>query len=271
MKTLGVKTVIVAYNKTKQGAYCKAVSTYYKLEVTNPVVSLEITTLPFITTYYYYSSDPIIFNKTGLVVTGTYSDGTKGVIPNATLQFGKIPAVSGTQSVLISYVGATKTVTTTCPLTLVKGIAQVGLTDMTTAWWSAFSDDYNVASGTSKTITLYCYSDNAANYHSPCTILRKADKSEYAVVRMDNFGWGNGYNTATLTSDWNWDNFASSISGSRVAITVTNNGNNTADILYKVTYVNGESHFQKYAGVTVDSSDLNCALVTEGSYLVIIK
>lgn len=161
--------------------------------------------------------------------------------------------------------------TTTCPLTLVKGIAQVGLTDMTTAWWSAFSDDYNVASGTSKTITLYCYSDNAANYHSPCTILRKADKSEYAVVRMDNFGWGNGYNTATLTSDWNWDNFASSISGSRVAITVTNNGNNTADILYKVTYVNGESHFQKYAGVTVDSSDLNCALVTEGSYLVIIK
>ena len=271
MTTLGVKTVIVAYNKTKQGAYCKAVSTYYKLEVTNPVVSLEITTLPFITTYYYYSSDPIIFNKTGLVVTGTYSDGTKGVIPNATLQFGKIPAVSGTQSVLISYVGATKTVTTTCPLTIVKGIAQVGVTDMSTAWWTAFSDDYIVAPGTSKTITLYCYSDNLANYHSPCTILRKADKSEYAVVRMDNFGWGNGYNTATLTSDWNWDNFASSISGSKVVITVTNNGNNTADILYNVTYVNGESHFQKYAGVTVDSSDLNCALVTEGSYLVIIK
>jgi len=271
MKTLGVKTVIVAYNKTKQGAYCKAISTYYKLEVTNPVVKLEVTTVPAITTYYYFSGDPIVFNTKGLVVTGTYSDGTKGVIPNATLQFGKIPAVSGTQSVLISYVGATKTVTTTCPLTLVKGIAQVGLTDMTTAWWSAFSDDYNVASGTSKTITLYCYSDNAANYHSPCTILRKADKTENAVVRMDSFGWGNGYGTATLTSDWNWDNFSSSISGSKVVITVTNNGNNTADILYNVTYINGETHFQKYAGVTVDSSDLNCALVTEGSYLVIIK
>jgi len=271
MKTLGVKTVIVAYNKTKQGAYCKAISTYYKLEVTNPVVKLEVTAVPAITTYYYFSGDPIVFNTKGLVVTGTYSDGTKGVIPNATLQFGKIPAVSGTQSVLISYVGATKTVTTTCPLTLVKGIAQVGLTDMTTAWWSAFSDDYNVASGTSKTITLYCYSDNAANYHSPCTILRKADKTENAVVRMDSFGWGNGYGTATLTSDWNWDNFSSSISGSKVVITVTNNGNNTADILYNVTYINGETHFQKYAGVTVDSSDLNCALVTEGSYLVIIK
>jgi hypothetical protein len=57
---------------------------------------------------------------------------------------------------------------------------------------------------------------------------------------MDNFGWGNGYNTATLTSDWNWDNFSSSISGSKVVITVTNNGNNTADILYNVTYINGK-------------------------------
>jgi hypothetical protein len=38
-----------------------------------------------------------------------------------------------------------------------------------------------------------------------------------------------------------------------------------------VTYANGETHFQKYAGVTVDSSDLNCALVTEESYLVIVN
>ena len=117
---------------------------------------------------------------------------------------------------------------------------------------------------------MYCYSDNLANWHSPCTILRKADKTaEYAVVRMDNFGWGNGYGTAIRTSDWNWDIFTSSISGSRVVITVTNNGDNTADILYNVTYANGETHFQKYAGVTVDSADLTCALVTEVSYLVI--
>lgn len=88
---------------------------------------------------------------------------------------------------------------------------------------------------------------------------------------MDNFGWGDGYATATLTNDWNFDTFASNISGSRVVITVTNNGDNTADILYNVTYANGEMHFQRYAGITVDSSDLNCALVTEGSYLVIVE
>ena len=271
MTTLGVKTVVVAYSKTKQGAYCKAVTTFYKLEVTNPVVSLEVTTMPLITKYYYFSSDPILFNTTGLVVTGTYSDGTKAVIPKETLQFGKIPAASGSQNVVISYVGATKTVTTTCPLTLVKGIGQVGANDFSTAWWTAFSADYKVPSGSSKTLTMYCYSDNLANWHSPCTILRKTDKTENAVVRMDSFGWGAGYGTATLTSDWNWDKFTSNISGSKVVITVTNNGNNTADVLYNVTYATGETHFQKYAGVTVDSADLNCALVTEVSYLVIVE
>ena len=56
-----------------------------------------------------------------------------------------------------------------------------------------------------------------------------------------------------------------------MVITVTNNGDNTADINYDVTYATGETHFQKYAGVTVDSSDLNCALVIEGAYVVITE
>ena len=271
MTTLGTKTVIVAYSKTKQGAYCQAVSTYYNLEVTNPISSLEVTTLPIITTYYYFNNDSIFFNTTGIAVTATYSDGTTAIMDKEALKFGKIPAAEGSQSVVISYIGATSTVTTTCPLTLVKGVSQVGNTDFSSAWWTAFSADYTVASGSSKTITMYCYSDNLANWHSPCTILRKADMSEYAVVRMDNFGWGSGYGTATLTSDWSWDTFTSNISGSKVVITVTNNGDNTADILYNVTYANGETHFQKYAGVTVDSSDLNCALVTELSYLVFVE
>ena len=272
MTTLGTKTVVVAYSKTKQGAYTQAVSTFYMLVVTNPVVSLEITTLPNITTYYYFSSDPILFNTKGIVVTATYSDGSQIIIPNESLQFGQITAASGAQSVDISYVGATNTVTTTCPLTLVKGIAQVGANDFSTGWWTEFSDDYNVASGSSKTLTMYCYSNNINNWHSPCTILRKADKSENAVVRMDNWGWGTGYDgIATATSDWNWDIFTPNINGSKVIITVTNNGNNTADILYNVTYASGETHFQKYEGITVDSADLYCALVIEGAYVVIVE
>jgi hypothetical protein len=270
MTTLGVKTVVAAYSKTKQGKFGPPVSTLYTLEVTNSVSSLAVTTMPTITTYYYFSSAPIIFNTRGLVVTATYSDGSTGVMPHENLEFSTIPAASGAQNAVISYEGASSTVTTTCPLMLIQGDSQVGATNFSTAWWTAFSDNYTVASGSSRTITMYCYSNNLANWNSPSTILRKADNTEYAVVRMDNFGWGPGYGTATATSNWNWPTFTANISGSKVVITVTNNGDNTADILYNVTYANGETHFQEYAGITVDSSDLTCALVTEGAYLVIV-
>lgn len=270
MSTPGVKTVIVAYSKTKQGAYTQAVSTLYTLEVTNPISELEVTTPPLISTYYFYSEDPIIFNKTGIVVIATFSDGTQSVVSNNSLKFSNITAQEGTQEVLISYVGESSTITTTCPITLVKGASQVGVSDFSTAWWSAFSEDYRVASGASKAVTLYCYSNNAENYNSPSVILRKESLEEFAVVRMDHFGWGDGFATAVASSNWNWDTFKPNISGSKVVITVTNNGDNTADVHYDVTFANGDTHFQNYDGITIDSSDLNFALVTEGAYLVII-
>ena len=146
MTTLGEKTVIVSYSKSKQGNYAKAVSTLYTLEVTNPVSSLEVTTMPDITTYYFFSSDSIIFNTKGIVVTATYSDGTTGILANTSLLFSKIPAAEGSQNAVISYVGATDTITTTVPLTLVKGVSQVGFTDFSTPW-PTYSDEYSVASG----------------------------------------------------------------------------------------------------------------------------
>ncbi|WP_297094799.1 hypothetical protein [uncultured Draconibacterium sp.] len=272
MTTLGEKTVIVAYNKTKQGELSEPVTTLYTLEVTNSVTALEVTTLPNITEYYFYTDTmDIIFNTRGLVVTATYSDGTTGVLSNESLQFSTIPAAEGAQEAVISYVGATNTVTTTCPLTLTKGIGQVGAYDFSTGWWTQFSEDYAVPSGESTTIKMYAYSNGVNNWNSPSTILRKADMTEYGVVRMDNFGWGDGYATSTNTNDWNFDIFGASISGSLIEITVTNNGDNTADIRYDVTYATGETHFQEYAGITVDSSDLNTAIVLEGSYIVIVE
>lgn len=271
MTTLGTKTVIVAYSKTKQGAYTQAVSTYYNLAVTNPVVSLQVTTLPVITTYYFYNSAPILFNTKGIVVTATYSDGSQAVIPNESLQFGTIPAATGSQSAVISYVGATSTITTTCSVTLVKGVGQVGANNFSTAFWGAHSPDYTVTSGNSKVFTLYCYSNEAENWKSPITILRKTDQTEYAVVRMDDAGWGNGYGTAIRTNNWNWEIFKSNISGSKIVITVSNNGDNTANVRYDVTYVNGETHYQTYNGITIDSSDLTCALTVENCYVVITE
>lgn len=270
MNTVGKKTVTVAYSKSKKGNYCQAVATFYTLEVINPVASLEVTTAPTYTKYYYFSNDSIAFNNEGLVVTATYADGATGVISNASLSFSKIGVTAEKPYALISYVGASATVTVECPVTLVKGVAQVGNVDFSSGWWTAFSDDHKIASGESYTFKMQLYSDNLANYHSPCTILRKADMAEYGVVRMDNFGWGDGYDNSHNESDWNWDIFATSQNNSYIEITVTNNGDNTATVRYDVTYANGEKHFMQYV-MNVDSSDLQAALVTEESYLIILE
>ncbi len=269
MVTLGEKTVVVAYNKTKQGKYTQGVSSYYTLEVTNPVSSLEVTTPPDVTTYAYPGpATPMLrFDPTGMIVTATYSDGSTGVISNESLKF-EMPSAEGSQEAVISYVGATNTVTTTIAITNVIGqIDQVGATDLSSGFWTAFSHEYNVASGSSRTFKMNLYSTGAENYHSPVVILRKGDLTEFAILRMDHFGWGDGYATATATSDWNWDTFTDNLNGSYIEITITNNGDNTADVRFDVTHANDETHFQLYEGITVDSSDLNSTITVEKSYV----
>ena len=276
LSTVGTKTIIYSYSKTKQGNYGKAVAGTYTLEVVNPVVSMAVTKQPALTTYYVYEAAPatLAFSTAGMEVTATYADGATGVVNNSSLICGEVPVTPGEQEVEIKYVGVSATITTTCKINVVKGVAEVGLADCTTPWWTAFAADKVVASGESVTFKMMVYSSGKENYHSPCTILRQADLVENAVVRMDNFGWGAGYDgndTKVLESNWNWDVFKSSINLSNVTITVTNNGDNTADIRYVVIYPDGEEHFQNYLGIKVNSADLQAALVTEGSYLVLYE
>ena len=255
MSTLGEKTVIVSYNKTKKGELAEdAVSTYYTLEVTNPVASLEVTTMPNVTTYTFPGPAAPVFDPTGMEVTATYSDGTTGVIANENLQF-EIPGADGAQDAVVSYIGTTDTVTTTVPITNVMGgTYQVGATDFSSGFMAEFSNDYNVASESTKTFQMDLYSSEAENWNSPTVFLRGADGTEYANVRMDNYGWGDGYDTATATNDWNWDVFAENLDGSSIEVTVTNVGDGTANVRYDVTYANGDTHFQLYEGITVDLS-----------------
>ena len=50
-------------------------------------------------------------------------------------------------------------------------------------------------------------------------------------------------------------------------MTVANSGNGKASVRYYVVYANGETHFQYYDNITVDSADVQFAFVTEASYL----
>lgn len=274
MATVGEKTVIVAYNKTKQGEFTQAISAFYNLNVINAVSSLEVTTLPEVTTYTFPGPAAPVFDPAGLVVTATYSDGSTGVIANDVLQYDN-PGGEGVKDVVISYTGAAGTVSTTVSVTNVTGgINQVGATDFSSPFFSEFSNEYKVASGSSKTFKMRLYSSEANNYNSPVVVLRRSDLSEYGAVRMDNYGWSGANNTAanldvlgwTLTNDWDFDVFAENLDDSEVTVTVTNMGNGTANVRYDVTYANGDTHFQLYEGITVDSSNLYFGVTVDGCY-----
>ena len=156
-----------------------------------------------------------------------------------------------------------------------KQAARVGADDFSNGWWSAFSKDWTVAAGESLSVGMEVHSLAQLNHQSPCTIVRKANGTEYGVVRMDHFGWLYATNTNEglaelgwiLASNWTWDGFAANIEGSHVTVTVANSGNGKASVRYYVVYANGETHFQYYDNITVDSADVQFAFVTEASYL----
>ncbi len=272
LTTIGSKIVIASYGLSKEGVATTPVSTYYTLNVTNSIASIAVKTQPTITTYYYAGSVVPQFDSTGLELEATYSDGSTGDLDVSNVTFGTLPAASGSQTVTASY---SESISCEIPVTMVEGVAAIGAADYSNGWWTTFTaSDTQVTVGSPVTYDMYVYSDNLGNWHSPCVILRDASLAEYAVVRMDNYGWGGAvgsYDTATLTSDWNWDTFTSNINGSHVVITVTATSDTTADIYYDVTYANGETHYQSYSGITVDASNLYSALVTEESLLILTK
>lgn len=276
LTTIGEKTVVLSYSKTKLGNAGATVIGYYKVSVVNNVVSIEVTKMPTLSTYYIFDQlegTKLRFDTCGLVVTATYADNSKGVIANDALVFDSIPAAVGTPDVKITYVGSTSESSTTCKVNVVKGISEVGKADYSNAWWTTFTRDTALQAGDSVVYKAMLYSKAAENYHSPCVILRNAALAEYAVTRMDHYGWGaDGWDAkAVKTSNWNWDLFKQNLTYSLITITVKNNGDGTANVKYDVVYPNGENHFQYYTNITVDSADLQTAIVLESSYLVFFE
>lgn len=153
----------------------------------------------------------------------------------------------------------------------------IGNTDLTTLWWTAFSDVVKVEEGETKTVTFKNYSNEVNNWNNFVVILQNvatghsatdtAGYKEYAVVRPDNYGWGEGFGTAVPESNWNWDTFKSDMNGATVVVSITNNGT-TADVVADITTKDGATHFQKYSGITIDGELYYCLSVQEG-YLVL--
>ena len=284
MDTPGEKILVAVYNKTFKGENCnQPVMANATFEVVEKIVSIEVTTQPTRNTYYVYTSAAtealtdrtLAFDPTGMVVTATYVNGTSKPVDNSILSFSTVPAIEGTQTVTISAEdGVTAQVNVTVAESAVSevnnSIAMVGAEDNSTAFWGAFSDEFNVPVGETKSISFTNYSSMAGNWNNFVVVLRGAALNEYGVVRADNYGWGNGYAACRAAgTQGDWATWLAGMNGAVVTVYVTNCGNGTADVQAIMQGTTGTTSTQYYLGInTVDPDDLNFALTVDGCHLV---
>lgn len=288
MDTTGEKVLVAVYNKTFKGENCEQpVITNATFQVVEKIEYIEITNVPSRTKYYYYTSKAteslanrtMAFDPTDMVVTAKYANGESKVIDNSKLRFSSVPAKEGKHKVVIT---AEEVVTSEVEVEVAESVLSVvtnsspvlGAEDCSSAWWTVFSDDFKVPSGETKSISFTNYSSMAGNWNNYVVILRKEVKeTEYAVVRADNYGWGDGYAACqTSGGQSDWTTWLNGMNGAKVTVYVTNCGNGTADVQVVMQGTDGTTSIQYYLGInTIDPNDLYFALTVDGSCLVFDK
>lgn len=282
MDEVGEKTLIAIYNKTFKGENAATpIVANAKFNVVAGIKTITVTQAPTRTNYYYYNSAAVdgvnhtlAFDPTGMVVYATYVEGEPGVIDNSKLTFSRIPATAGKHEVTITTEnGRTATVEVNVAESAVKAVTptpvSLGAEDCSTAWWTEFTENMKIPAGETFEFNFTNYSSGVNNWNNYVVILRKADLAEYAVVRSDNYGWGNGYAACTpIGTQGDWATWLATMNGAKVKLFVTNCNNGTADIQAIVTGTDGSVTTQSYLGInTIDPSDLNVAFTVDSSHL----
>ena len=282
MDEVGEKTLIAIYNKTFKGENAATpIVANAKFNVVAGIKTITVTQAPTRTNYYYYNSAAVdgvnhtlAFDPTGMVVYATYVEGEPGVIDNSKLTFSRIPATAGKHEVTITTEnGRTATVEVNVAESAVKAVTptpvSLGAEDCSTAWWTEFTENMKIPAGETFEFNFTNYSSGVNNWNNYVVILRKADLAEYAVVRSDNYGWGNGYAACTpIGTQGDWATWLATMNGAKVKLFVTNCNNGTADVQAIVTGTDGSVTVQNYLGInTIDPSDLNVAFTVDSSHL----
>ena len=288
MDTPGAKTLVAAYNKTFRGENCDApIMAYANFEVVEKIVSIEVTTQPTYTTYYYYTSKAtegldgrtLAFDPTGMVVKATDSSGKTRILDNSQLTFSSVPATEGSHKVTIT---AAEGVTAEVDVRVSESISSsirytetVGATDNTTGFLGAYSDNFKVEVGETKSIKFTNYTNLQANWNNFVVALKRNDNSLYYWLRADNYGRDAAdveiafAHSGTQWVNQTWAEWLQSMNGAEVTVYVTNCGNGTADVQIEMIGNDGQLDTQYYLGAnTINPEDLYFALSVDGCHLV---
>ena len=230
-------------------------------------------------------------NVTALV---TFEEGVTATVTAKDLQFEAIPNMEdlGQKTLIVLYnktfkgLNADKAIMASKTFSVVKELSAftqtvvvptpllLGAEDNSTPFWGAHTENIKIAPKETKVATFTNYSSCANNWNNFCVVLCKADNSEYAVVRADNFGWGDGYAacTPTMEEGRDWEAWRPAMDGAKVTTYVTNNGDGTADVKAVMVGNNGAIYTQEYKGInTVDPDNFYFRFTVDGSHLVFDK
>ena len=150
---------------------------------------------------------------------------------------------------------------------------ELGTPDCTTPWWTAFTPNVQVKAHQVCTVNFTNYTSGAGNWNNFVIILNKADLTEYAVMRADNWGWGAGYdgnpNLKAVGTQGDWATWLAAMNGAKCSAQIVNNGDGTADIKVLMHGTDGVDYTQDYIGInTIDPDDFFFRFTVDGSYLV---
>jgi hypothetical protein len=147
---------------------------------------------------------------------------------------------------------------------------ELGAPDCSTGWWGAHSPNVQVKAHQVCTVNFTNYTSGANNWNNFVAVLCKADNTEYAVVRADNFGWGDGYGACTPSGGQaDWVAWLAAMNGAKVKLQVINNGDGTADVKAVMHGTDGVDYIQDYIGInTIDPDNFYFRFTVDSSYLV---
>lgn len=305
LTTVGKKTIILSYSKSKKGGYGQAVATSYQIEVTAPIQSIEIEAA---STIFYYNpgtttppakSDIDVTNYIKRVLGKT---GTADIEIASTDYTAEVTSAPATMSDNIVITVTYKNYSTTLEVALQEMKSEdvslastwgtIGNTDKSTGWWSAHTpEDYKLENGKGIIIKFKNYG-GTNNWNNWVLILRNtqgesgntpAGGIEYLVGRADNWCWGTNFaddpadprpssadygitKESNAPGDDDWATWRNAMSaGADCNMEIINKGT-TADVICTFTS-GGINYYQKYLNIPKEAGDMYIDFTVDGSYL----
>ena len=213
-----------------------------------------------------------------VTATVQFEQGVTKDIPAAELSFQAVPDMNslGTKTLMVAYNKTfkgeliDKAVMASTTFDIVEKLyTSVGSFDNTTAFWGDHSENIKVGPKETFYTSFTNYTSGANNWNNFVVVLCREDNTEYAVVRADNYGWGDGYAACTPSGGQSdWAAWLKAMDGAKVNVAVTNHGDGTADVQAVMFGKDGKVYTQEYKGInTIDADDFYFRFTVDGSHI----